>query len=76
MRVVIEYFKLIDLLALLALAVLAFAALRRTGSAWLFVSGILIAIWGAMRLLGCREDDQNSANELVLRRHGPRCKCL
>jgi hypothetical protein len=52
MSVVIEYFKLIDLLALLALAVLAFAALRRTGSVSLFVSGILIAIWGAMRLLG------------------------
>jgi hypothetical protein len=52
MSVVIEYFKLIDFLALLALAVLAFVALRRSGSVWLFVSGVLIAIWGTMRLLG------------------------
>ena len=52
MSVVIEYFKLIDFLALLALAVLAFAALRRTGSVWLLASGVLIAIWGTMRLLG------------------------
>lgn len=52
MSVINEYFKLIDLLALLALAVLAFAALRSTGSVWLFVAGILIAIWGVMRLLG------------------------
>jgi hypothetical protein len=52
MSVLVEYFKLIDLLALLALAVLAFAGLRRNGSVWLFVSGILIVIWGAMRILG------------------------
>jgi hypothetical protein len=52
MSVVVEYFKIIDLLALLALAVLAFAALRRNGSVWLFVSGVLIVIWGAMRILG------------------------
>ncbi len=47
-----EYFKLIDLLALAALAALACAALVRDGSVWLFVAGILVASWGAMRLLG------------------------
>jgi hypothetical protein len=48
----VEYFKLIDLLALAALAALACAALIRNGSVWLFVAGILAAIWGAMRVLG------------------------
>jgi Ni/Fe-hydrogenase subunit HybB-like protein len=48
----IEYFKLIDLLALAALAALACAALVRNGSAWLFLAGILVAIWGAMRVTG------------------------
>lgn len=48
----VEYFRLIDLLALAALAALAFAALIRDGSVWLFVAGILAAIWGAMRILG------------------------
>jgi hypothetical protein len=47
-----EYFKLIDLLALAALAALACAALVRNGSRWLFVAGILVAIWGAGRALG------------------------
>ena len=42
----IEYFKLIDLLALAALAALAGAALVRDGSVWLFVAGILVAVWG------------------------------
>ncbi|HEX5998340.1 MAG TPA: hypothetical protein VFZ16_02910 [Hyphomicrobiaceae bacterium] len=49
----VEYFKLIDLLALAALAALACAALVRDGSSvWLSVAGILVASWGAMRLLG------------------------
>jgi len=52
MNFFIEYFKLIDLLALAALAVLACAALVRNGSVWLFVAGILVAIWGAMRVMG------------------------
>jgi hypothetical protein len=52
MNFVVEYFKLIDLLALAALAALACAALVRTGSVWLFVAGILVAIWGAMRIMG------------------------
>ena len=47
-----EYFKLIDLLALAALAALACAALVRNGSVWLFGAGILVAIWGAMRVMG------------------------
>jgi hypothetical protein len=49
---IVEYFKLIDLLALAALAALACAALVRNGSVWLFVAGILVALWGAMRILG------------------------
>jgi hypothetical protein len=48
----IEYFKLIDLLALAALAALACAALVRNGNVWLFVAGILVVIWGAMRVIG------------------------
>ena len=52
MNFFIEYFKLIDLLALAALAALASAALVRNGSVWLFVAGILVVIWGAMRVMG------------------------
>jgi hypothetical protein len=52
MNFFIEYFKVIDLLALAALAALAFAALVRNGSVWLFVAGILVVIWGAMRVMG------------------------
>ena len=52
MNIFIEYFKLIDLLALAALAALACAALVRNGSIWLFVAAILVAIWGAMRVMG------------------------
>ncbi|HWE15950.1 MAG TPA: hypothetical protein VG758_02025 [Hyphomicrobiaceae bacterium] len=49
---VVEYFKLIDFLALAALAALACAALVRNGNVWLFVAGILVATWGAVRVLG------------------------
>lgn len=52
MGFIVEYFELIDLLALAALAALACAALVRNGSVWLFVAGILVAIWGAVRVLG------------------------
>jgi hypothetical protein len=52
MNFIAEYFKLIDLLALAALAALACAALVRNGNVWLFVAGILVAIWGAVRALG------------------------
>ncbi len=48
----IEYLKLIDFLALAALAALACAALVRNRSVWLFVAGILLAIGGAMRIAG------------------------
>jgi hypothetical protein len=48
----LDYFKAIDLLALAALAALACAALFRSGSVWLFISGILVAIWGTLRVLG------------------------
>jgi hypothetical protein len=52
MNVLVEYLKLIDLLALAAVAALACAALVRNRSVWLFVAGILVAIWGAMRIMG------------------------
>jgi hypothetical protein len=52
MNFFVEYFKLIDLLALAALAALACAALVRNRSILLFVAGILVAIWGAMRIMG------------------------
>jgi hypothetical protein len=52
MNFVVEYLKLIDLLALAALAALACAALVRNRSVWLFVAVILVAIWGAMRIMG------------------------
>jgi hypothetical protein len=48
----IEYFKLIDLLALAALAALACAALVRNGSVRPFVAGILLVVWGAVRVMG------------------------
>ena len=48
----VEYFSLIDLLALAALAALAYAALVRNGTVWLSLAGILVAIWGAMRVMG------------------------
>jgi hypothetical protein len=51
-RYLLDYFKAIDLLALAALAALACAALFRTGSVWLFIAGILVAIWGTLRVLG------------------------
>ena len=49
MNFFVEYFKLIDLLALAALAALACAAFVRSRSVWLFLAGILVAIWGAMQ---------------------------
>jgi hypothetical protein len=52
MNFFVEYFKLIDLLALAALAALACAVLVRNRSVWLFVAGIVVAIWGAMRIVG------------------------
>ena len=52
MNFFVAYFKLIDLLALAALAALACAALVRNRSVWLFVAGIVVAIWGAMRIVG------------------------
>jgi hypothetical protein len=52
MNFLVDYLKLIDLLALAALAALACAALVRDRSVWLFVAGILVAIWGAMRIMG------------------------
>ena len=52
MNFLVDYLKLIDLLALAALAALACAALVRNRSVWLFVAVILVAIWGAMRILG------------------------
>jgi hypothetical protein len=52
MKFFIDYFKLIDILALAALAALACAALVRNGSVWLSVAGVLVAIWGVMRVMG------------------------
>jgi hypothetical protein len=52
MSLIAAYFKLIDLLALAALASLACAALIRNGSVWLFVAGLLVAVWGTMRVTG------------------------
>jgi hypothetical protein len=52
MNLLTDYFKLIDLVALAALAALVCAALVRNGSVWLFVAGILVAIWGTMRIMG------------------------
>ena len=52
MNLIADYFKLIDLLAVAALAALACAALVRDGSVWLFVAGLLVAIWGTLRIMG------------------------
>ena len=52
MRLIADYLRLIDLLALAALAALACAALVRNGSVWLFVAGILVAVWGTIRAMG------------------------
>jgi len=47
----IDYFKAIDLLALAGLAALACAALFRNGSVWPFTAGVIVAVWGTMRVL-------------------------
>ena len=52
MNYLVEYFRLIDLLALAALAALAYAALVRNGTVWLSLAGIPVSIWGAMRVIG------------------------
>jgi hypothetical protein len=52
MSTFIAYFKLIDLLALAALATLAVAALLREGGLWLSAAGVLVAVWGTMRVMG------------------------
>ena len=52
MGLIVEYFRLIDLLALAALAALACAAFVRNRSVWLSVAGISMAIWGAIRVPG------------------------
>jgi hypothetical protein len=52
MGLIADYIELIDLLALAALAALACAALLRNGSVWLCVAGVLVAIWGAVRVMG------------------------
>jgi len=51
-RFLADYFKAIDLLALAALAALACAALVRNRSVWLCIAGLLVAFWGALRVLG------------------------
>jgi hypothetical protein len=51
-RLFLDYFKAIDLLALAGLAALACAALVRNRSVWLSISGISVAAWGALRVLG------------------------
>jgi len=52
MGLIVEYFRLIDLLALAALAALACAAFVRNRSVWLLVAGISVAIWGTLRVTG------------------------
>jgi hypothetical protein len=52
MGLILEYFRLIDLLALAALVALACAAFVRNRSVWLFVAGISVAIWGTLRAMG------------------------
>jgi hypothetical protein len=52
MSLIVEYFRLIDLLALASLAALACAAFVQNRSIWLFVAGISVAIWGTIRVMG------------------------
>jgi hypothetical protein len=52
MGFIVEYFRLIDLFALAALAALACAAFVRNRSVWLFVAGFSVAIWGTIRIMG------------------------
>jgi hypothetical protein len=52
MGLIVEYFRLIDLLALTALAAPACAAFVRNRNVWLFVAGISVAIRGTIRVMG------------------------
>ena len=50
MQFVSDYMKAIDFIALAALVLIAAASLYRSGTIWLFVAAIVVAIWGASRL--------------------------
>src|SRR5215510_12678292 len=52
MQFVSDYMKAIDFIALAALIVIAAASFYRRGTIWLMIAAIVVAIWGASRLLG------------------------
>jgi len=47
-----DYMKAIDFIALAALVIIAAASFYRRGTIWLLIAAIVVAIWGASRLLG------------------------
>ncbi|HYV69229.1 MAG TPA: hypothetical protein VE970_03890 [Pseudolabrys sp.] len=52
MQFVSDYMKAIDFVTLAALVVIAAASFSRGGTIWLLVAAVVVAIWGASRLLG------------------------
>ncbi|MEP9348830.1 hypothetical protein [Xanthobacter sp. KR7-225] len=51
-QLITDYLKLIDILALLALAVFAVAAFYRRENLWLWLLGIVVLAWASSRMLG------------------------
>ena len=47
-----DYFKAIDILALAAIVGIAVVSFRRTGAVALLCTAVIVAIWGAFRILG------------------------
>jgi hypothetical protein len=52
MQFVSDYMKAIDFVTLAALVVIAAASFSRGETIWLLVAAVVVAIWGASRLLG------------------------
>ena len=52
MQFVSDYLKAIDVVALVALVLIAAAAFYRQGSIWLLIAAVVVAVWGASRLFG------------------------
>ena len=52
MQFVSDYLKTIDVVALVALVLIAAASFYRQGTIWLLIAAVVIAVWGASRIFG------------------------
>jgi hypothetical protein len=50
----IDYFRAIDLLALVAVVGIAAASFRSTGRVGLLCAAVIVALWGVLRIFGVR----------------------